>query len=119
MARFRDAKAPREETAVQGWTSVPVARDGVKGPKNGNQVAAASAVLNFPVDYAIGSQLFARLAEMSRWFLSNRRAKNLFIVSALVPNHVPTIESFNVETFPGLSAWEGFLLLGGGERGSR
>ena len=64
----------------------------------------ASAVVDFPVDHAKFSQLFALLAEKIQWFLSNRLVKNRFIaVSVLYLNHVTNIKSFNVETFPALS----------------
>ena len=60
------------------------------------------------------SQLFALLAEKIRLFLSNLLVKNLSIAaSVLFPKHVPAIRSFNLETFPGLRVWEGFLLLTG------
>ena len=59
------------------------------------------------------SQLFALLVEKKRWFLSNRLAKNLFIAASVFnPANVTTGKSLKVKTFPGLSAWEGFLLRG-------
>ena len=61
-------------------------------------------MVDFPVDHAIGSQLFALLAEKILLFLSNRLVKNLFIAeSVLYPNHVTTGKSLIVETFPGSS----------------
>ena len=66
-----------------------------------------------PVKNVKGSQLFALLAEKIPLFLSNRLVKNLYIASVLYPQHVTTGKSLIVETFPGLRAWEGFLLLRG------
>ena len=50
---------------------------------------------------------------------------NILIFSKLTrrlctPNNITIIKSFNVETFLGFGAWEGFLLLAGrGDRGGR
>ena len=65
-----------------------------------------------PVKNVKFSQLFA-LAEKKPRLISDRRAKNWFISSALVLNHVTTIRSFNVVIFLGFWAWEDFLLWGG------
>ena len=64
-------------------------------------VAAALAVVDFPMDLAKCSQLFARLAEKKRLFLSNRLRIDLFIAeNAMYHQHVTIFKSFNVETFP-------------------
>jgi hypothetical protein len=79
----------------------------LKKHKPETKAAVAMAVKN-----AKCSQLFALLTEKIRLFLSNRLVKNLFIAaSVLYPQHVTTGKSFIIETFPGLRAWEGFLLL--------
>ena len=70
-------------------------------------------------------QLFVLLAEKTQLFLSNRLVTNLCIAaSVLYPNHVTTGKSLIVETFVGLSAWEGFFVCAREEsisleRGSR
>ena len=84
-------------------------RDGVKGPKNETNVVAASVVVAMPVKNAICSQLYARLVKKKRLFLSNRLVTNLCI-AALHLQHVITGKSFIVEPFPGLRAWEGFIV---------
>jgi len=77
-------------------------------------VAAASAVLNFPLGHAIGSQLFAHHVEKKPRFLSDREVTNRFIaVSVLYLNHVTTIKSFHVLTFPGLCLGRFFVVKGG------
>ena len=56
------------------------------------KVAAASAVVDFPVDLAKCSQLFALLVEKKPRFLSNRLRIDLFIAAnAMYPRHVITI----------------------------
>ena len=88
-------------------------RDGVKGPKIETKVEASSTVVGMLVKNDKCSRMFALLVEKIRWFLPNRLLKNRSIVaSVLYPNYVTTIRSFNVETFFGFSAWEGFLLYG-------
>ena len=72
------------------------------------------AAVAMAVNNAKCSQLFVLLAEKIRWFLSNRRVTNLSIVASVLYHlHVATGKSFIVETFSGLRAWEGFLLLSG------
>ena len=79
----------------------------LKKHKPETKAAVAMAVKN-----AKCSQLFALLAEKKLLFLSNRLRIDLFIAaSVLYLQHVATGKSLLVETFPGLRAWEGFLLL--------
>src|SRR5665648_145815 len=76
------------------------------------KVAAASVVADFPVDHAKCFQLFAPLAEKTPRFLSDRRVTNQFIaVSVLFLNHVTTIRSFNLKTFPGISLERSFVFV--------
>ena len=76
------------------------------------EVKAAAVAMS--VKNVICSPLFVLLAEKTPRFLSNRLVTNQFIaVSAMYPQHVTTFKSFNVETFLGFRAWEGFLLLAG------
>ena len=59
-------------------------RDGVKDQKTETKVAAASAVVDFPVNHAKSSQLFALLAKKKPRFFSDRLRIDLFIaVSAM------------------------------------
>ena len=60
------------------------------------------------------SQLFALFAEKKRLFLSNRLVKKRSIESVLSPPYLATGKSLIVETYPGLRAWEVFLLPGKG-----
>jgi len=69
----------------------------LKKYKPETKAAVAMAVKN-----AKFSQLFALPAEKILLFLSNRLVKNLYIVSALYPQHITSGKSLRVETFPGL-----------------
>ena len=63
------------------------------------------------------SQLFTILEENNVRFLSDRLVTNQFIAASVMSlDHVTTIKSLFVETFPGLSLERSLLLLGqGGE----
>ena len=92
-------------------TNLDVALSAVQLKKSKPETKAAVAI---PVNNAKCSQLFALLAEKKLRFLSNHLVTNLSIAaSAINPAHVATGKSLIVETFPGLSAWEGFFFLEG------
>jgi hypothetical protein len=93
-------------------TNLDVALSAVQLKKNKPETKAAAVAI--PVNNAKCSQLFALLVEKKLQFLSNHLVTNLFIAaSAINPAHVATGKSLIVETFLGLSAWEGFFFLEG------
>ena len=86
---------------------------GKRKPEGRVVVVAASAVVDFPMDHAKCSQLFARLAEKQRLFLSNRLRIGQFIAeNAMSHQHVTIFKSFMVQTFSAfIRAWEGFFVI--------